>query len=91
MLHFLLIILALLAIWKLLGHGSASGATLLVGLRRIALVLAIAAAALGGLIGYYAKNPGDPGAGVLGAAAGFAVVWIAASVLIWIIRGFLNP
>jgi hypothetical protein len=37
-----------LAIWKLLSHGSVNGTTLLVGLRRIALVLEIASAALGG-------------------------------------------
>jgi hypothetical protein len=51
MLHFLLILLALLAIWKLLTHGPASGTSLLTGLRRLALVLAVAGAALGGGIG----------------------------------------
>ena len=107
MLHFLLIILALLAIWKLLGHGHANGATLLTGLRRLGLVLAIAGAALGGFIGYVATrnchtdmtavqwvstcSGPDPGAIVLGVMAGFAVIWMAASVLIWIIRGFLTP
>jgi hypothetical protein len=91
MLHFLLIVLALAALWKLLGHGSASGASLVTGLRRIAVVLAIAGAAFGGLIGYYATTPNSPGAAVLGAAAGFSLVWIAASVVIWIVRGFLTP
>jgi hypothetical protein len=90
MLHFLLIILALLAIWKLLSQGSASGATLVTGLRRIALVLAIAGAAFGGMIGYYSARPHDPGAGIVGAGVGFGVIWIAAAVVIWIIRGFLT-
>src|SRR5262245_23539962 len=52
MLHALLIILALLGIWKLLSHGAPSSTSLLTGLRRLALVLAIAGAALGGIIGY---------------------------------------
>jgi hypothetical protein len=91
MLHFLLIILALLAIWKLLSHSSINGATLLTGLRRIALVLAIAGAALGGFIGSDSTNPNDAGAAIFGAAIGFGVVWIAAAVVIWIIRGFLTP
>ena len=52
MLHFLLIILSLLAIWKLLSHGRTNGASLVTGLRRLAVVLAIAGAALGGFIGY---------------------------------------
>jgi hypothetical protein len=52
MLHFLLIILALLAIWKLLSHGRTNGVSLVTGLRRLSLVLAIAGAGLGGLIGY---------------------------------------
>jgi hypothetical protein len=106
MLHFLLILLALLAIWKLLSHSSASGTSLLNGLRRLALVLAIAGAALGGVIGYVSTHDchtdttaaqwvttcggPDPSAIVLGVAAGFAVVWIAASVLIWILSGFMG-
>jgi hypothetical protein len=106
MLHFLLIILSLLAIWKLLGHGRANGASLVTGLRRLALVLAIAGAGLGGVLGYAftqhchtdmtaaqwvstCSGP-DPGAIVLGAGAGFAAVWVAASVAIWIISGFLS-
>jgi hypothetical protein len=88
MLHFLLILLALVALWKLLGHGASSSASLLRGLRRVAVVLAIASAALGGVIGYYATPPNTPGAAALGAAAGFGLVWTAASVVIWMIRGF---
>jgi hypothetical protein len=90
MLHFLLIVFAIVAIWKLLSQGSVNGATLLTGLRRIALVFALAGTALGGLIGYYSAHPNDPGAAVLGAAVGFGVVWGAAAVVIWIVRGFLN-
>jgi hypothetical protein len=106
MLHLLLTILALLAIWKLLAHSGASSTSLLTGLRRLALVLAIAGAALGGLIGYFATqnchtdgaigswvttcNGPDPGAIALGILAGFGAIWMAASVLIWIIRGFLT-
>jgi hypothetical protein len=90
MLHFLLIVLALLAIWKLLSHGQSNGASMLTGLQRIALVLEIAGAALGGLIGYYATNPREPGTAVLGAAIGFTVVWIAAAVVIWVISGFVS-
>jgi hypothetical protein len=106
MLHFLLIILALLAIWKLLSHGRASGASLVTGLRRLSLVLALAGAGLGGAIGYVITqhihtdrtaaqwvttySGPDPGAIALGITAGFAVVWAAASVLIWIISGFLS-
>jgi hypothetical protein len=104
MLHFLLIILALLGIWKLLSHGRADGASLVAGLRRIAVVLAIAGAALGGFIGYavserctYAADltrictGPDSGAIVLGIAAGFGVIWAAALILIWIVRGFMAP
>ena len=42
MLHFLLIVLALLGIWKLLTHGnsnSEAASRILLGLRRLALVL----------------------------------------------------
>jgi hypothetical protein len=104
MLHFLLIVLAIVALWKLLSHGSVNRTTLLTGLRRIAFVLAIAGSALGGLIGYiitwhctYETAGGstctgpEPGAIVLGAVIGFGVIWAAASVLIWIIRGFTTP
>ena len=56
MLHLLLIILALLAIWKLLSDGRANGATLITGLRRLGLVAAIAGSALGGFIGYEATR-----------------------------------
>jgi hypothetical protein len=38
MLHFLFIVLALLAIWRLLSHGRASGAAPVTGLRGLALV-----------------------------------------------------
>jgi hypothetical protein len=106
MLHFLLIILSLLAIWKLLSHGHANGTSLLAGLRRLALVLAIVGAALGGFIGYVVTQHShtdttaaqwvttysgpDPGAIVLGVVAGFAAVWVAASIVIWILSGFLT-
>jgi hypothetical protein len=105
MLYFLLIVLALLGIWELLTHSGASSATLIAGLRRLALVLAVVGAALGGVIGYFATRSchtdtsaaqwvtscSDPnyGAAVLGIAAGFTVIWFAASVIIWIIGGFL--
>jgi hypothetical protein len=52
MLHFLLILLALLGIWKLLAHSGTSSTSLLTGLRRLSFVLATLGAALGGLIGY---------------------------------------
>jgi hypothetical protein len=88
MLHFLLILLALVGLWKLLSHGRASGATLVTGLRRLALVLAIAGAGLGGLVGYYAQSQSSGGA-VAGVVIGFSVIWMAALVLIWIVKGFL--
>ena len=104
MLHALLILLALLGIWKLLSHGRTDGgASLLTGLRRLALVLAITGAALGGLIGYvstrhctYAADWAatctgpDPSGIALGAMVGFGVIWGAASVVIWIVSGFLS-
>jgi hypothetical protein len=57
MLHFLLIILALLGIWKLLTHSNSTpeaASRIILGLRRLALVRAIIVAALGGTIGYFA-------------------------------------
>jgi hypothetical protein len=93
MLHFLLIILALLGIWKLLAHGNSSpesASRILLGLRRLALVLACAGAALGGLIGYAANERAvHPGFVVLGAVLGFGVTWLASRVILWIINGFL--
>jgi hypothetical protein len=107
MLHFLLIVLALLAIWKLLGHSSGTnGTSLLAGLRRLALVLAVAGAALGGFIGHvmtenchtdmaasaqWVTTCASPNYGgiALGVAAGFAGIWLAGSLLIWILSGFL--
>jgi hypothetical protein len=52
------------------------------------IVLAVLAGLLGGVIGYAASRE-NPGAIVLGAAIGGTLVWGAASVLIWIISGFL--
>jgi hypothetical protein len=125
MLHFLLIILILLLIWKLLSHRPVNRAALLTGLGRLALVLAILGAALGGLVGYAVTSthtcqsaaplpvpsaasapdpngfhpvplpaqsdecPANYGAITLGIVTGFIVVWLAAAVLIWIVRGFL--
>jgi hypothetical protein len=88
-----------------LAHASADGTALVTGLRRLALVLAIAGASLGELIGYVATenchsdtsstahwvttcSGPNPGSIALGIMAGFTVVWVAASVVIWIIHGF---
>jgi hypothetical protein len=93
MLHFLLIILALLGIWKLLAHGNTSSAVasrILLGLRRLALVLAIIAAALGGTIGYFDGASGNFGLAILGATGGFTIIWLASKVLIWILSAFLT-
>jgi hypothetical protein len=92
MLHFLLIILVLVAIWKLFSHGSANGAALIAGLRRLALVLAVAGAGLGGLAGYYTGDShGGVGGALAGILIGFTGVWLVAGVVIWIVRGFLIP
>jgi hypothetical protein len=88
MLHFLLILLALLGVWRLLAQGRPNGATLVTGLRRLALVLAIAGAGLGGVVGYYAQAQSSGGA-LAGVVIGFTVIWMAAQVVIWIVKGFL--
>jgi hypothetical protein len=90
MMHFLLIVLILFLTWRLLSHKGVNGAALVCGLRRLALVLAITGASLGGLIGYYA-NAANAVTGMLaGIAIGFTLVWFAAATAIWVIRGFLK-
>jgi hypothetical protein len=42
------------------------------------------------LIGYYAHYQTSPGGAVAGVTIGFTVIWMAAIVPIWIVKGFLS-
>ena len=89
MLHLLLIVLAVLAIWRLLaGASRPTGQTLERGLKRLGLVAAVLAAALGGAIGQ--SGGGGAGGLVVGALASFLAVQTATWVLVRIARGFLG-
>jgi hypothetical protein len=107
MLRFLLIILALLAIWKLLSH---SRERCFAGHRPPAAVARAGYRRLGlgrvhrlydheqlhppyrGQLGCAPNCTGpDPGAIALGIIVGFAIVGMTSAVLIWIVKGFLTP
>jgi hypothetical protein len=63
------------------------------GLRRLGIVLTLAAGGLGGIVGY-AVYQHDPevaqGGAVAGFLIGFVLLWAAMRVLIWIITGFMT-
>jgi hypothetical protein len=98
MLHLLLIILLVAVIWKVAASPSGShpraAAAIQTGLGRVQIVLAVLGGLLGGLTGYAATSGSDraenPGAILLGALIGFALIWGAMAVLIWIVGGFLG-
>jgi hypothetical protein len=78
MLHLLLIILLVVVIWKVASSpGRANPQAIQTGLYRVQIVLAVLGGLLGGVIV------------VLGAGIGFALIWGAMAVLIWIVSGFL--
>jgi hypothetical protein len=94
--HFLLITLLVLVIFKIATAGHASphtAAAVETGLRRFGIVLALAAGALGAVVGY-AVYPNDAeaaqGGAVVGFLSGFVLIWIAMRVVIWIIAGFMT-
>ena len=92
--HLLLVILLVVVIWKVAASpGRANPQAIQTGLYRVQIVLAVLGGLLGGVIGYAATQSGgaeNPGAIVLGAGIGFALIWGAMTVVIWIINGFLT-
>lgn len=94
--HFLLITLLVLVICKVATAGHLSPhatAAIETGLRRLGLVLALAAGALGAVVGYaLGRNDAEAaqGGAVAGFLIGFVMLWIAIRVLIWIVIGFLG-
>jgi hypothetical protein len=94
MIHLLLIILLVIVIWKVAASpGRANAQAIQTGLARVQIVLAVSGGLLGGVVGYaisQSGGAGNPGAIVLGAGIGFALVWGAMAVLIWIVGGFLT-
>ncbi len=94
--YILLILLLVVAVCKIAAGGHTSphaAAAVETGLRRLGLVLALAAGALGGVVGY-AVCQNDPdaaqGGAVTGFLIGFVVLWAAMRVLIWIVTGFMT-
>jgi hypothetical protein len=94
--HLLLIILLVVAVLKIAtaGHSSPyAAAAVETGLRRLGFVLALAAGALGAVVGYaIGRNDVEAaqGAAAAGFLIGFVLLWIAMRVVIWIITGFMG-
>jgi hypothetical protein len=89
--HFLLIVLLLIIIWRIVAShdGPADPHAIRLGLKRLGLVLAVLAAGLGGIVGYGGSNEHFGGA-IVGSIIGFTVIRMAMSVVIWIISGFMG-
>jgi hypothetical protein len=91
-----LIILLVVAVLKITtaGHPNPHAAAAVeTGLRRLGVVLALAAGALGGVVGYtFGRNDVEAaqGGAVAGFFIGFVLLWIAMRVVIWIITGFIG-
>jgi hypothetical protein len=88
--HFLLILLLVVVVFKI---ATASTAAVETGLRRLGLVLALAAGALGGVVGYALyQNDAEAaqGGAVSGFLIGYVLLWLAMRVVIWIITGFMG-
>jgi hypothetical protein len=94
--HFLSVLLLVVVLFKIAtaGHtGPHAAAAVETGLRRLGIVLALAAGALGAVVGC-AVYPNDAAAAQGGAVGGFLIgfvlIWIAMRVVAWIIGGFMS-
>jgi hypothetical protein len=92
--HLLLILLLVVAVYKIATAGHTNphaAATVETGLRRMGLVLALAAGALGGVDAVYQNDPeAAPGGAVAGFLLGFVLLWAALRMVIWIVSGFMG-